>query len=151
MGGGFRAAVARRYASSIRMDGDSGPQAEVMKGHGEAEAQESCGSLSGVRVVLVTTGSRGDAAVRVLPSRCQAAAMARGGGSDACAQALPGNLCRKQGAQFKWKGQKELSFGSKNVVCCGSSSLNFTVVAAHTGMSWGGPHCESLILHLCII
>ena len=49
MGGGFRAAVARRYAYSIRMDGDSGPQAEVMKGHGEAEAAESCGSLSGVQ------------------------------------------------------------------------------------------------------
>ena len=137
MGGGFRAAVARRYASSIRMDGDSGPQAEVMKGHGEAEAQESCGSLSGVRVVLVTTRSRGDAAVRVLPS-CQAAAMARGGGSDACAQALPGNLCRKQGAQFKWKGQKELSFGSKNVVCCGSSSLNFTVVGGAYRYVLGG-------------
>ena len=66
MGGGVIAAVARRYASSIRMDGDSGPQAEVMKGHGEAEELESCGSLPGVRVVLVTIGSRGDAAVRVL-------------------------------------------------------------------------------------
>ena len=80
MGGGFRAAVARRYASSIRMDGDSGPQAEVMKGHGEAEAQESCGSLSGVRVVLVTTGSRGDAAVRVLPSQLSSCSNGKGGG-----------------------------------------------------------------------
>ena len=114
MGGDFRAAVARRYAYSIRMDGDSGPQAEVMKGHGEAEAAESCGSLSGVRVVLslvVTTGSRGDAAVRVLPSQLsRAAAMASCKGA-----AMPARRhCQANHTQLRSRGPNSNGKGSRN-------------------------------------
>ena len=128
MGGGFRAAVARRYASSIRMDGDSGPQAEVMKGHGEAEAQESCGSLSGVRVVLVTTGSRGDAAVRVLPSQLSSCSNGKGGGQRCLRAGIARQFVPQAGGPIQMERAEGTEFRFENVVCCGSSSLNFTVV-----------------------
>jgi hypothetical protein len=41
----------------------------------------------------------------------------------------------KQGAQFKWEGQQELSFGSKNV-CCGSLCLLLWLAAAYKKKPW---------------